>query len=276
MNELTRELLLKTRKGATASFETKQWGIVLTELGFTFQVTKTRNTVTEVKITSPLGHETLTITKQPNYRRITFYELSGWLKKFGFDLVETASVRLDMDTPEVERKLKDLYVRDLTNTGTCPVCEGNFKRNGTGLVHHGYTRPGDGMQHGDCFAVGYLPWELSPQGAQDYLQVCLRPHLDGAKAHLIVLQSGEVKKFFKQVRDPMAGPGVWNAPKITVEVTRESDAYEFESILKSKIYETERDIAWTEREITRFETRIANWKPDELPEVKHAGKFKAA
>ena len=47
-------------------------------------------------------------------------------------------------------------------------------------------------------------------------------------------------------------------------------------MLKSAIYNAERDVSWTKREIARFETRIANWKPDELPEVKHAGKFRTA
>lgn len=268
MNETTQALLLKTRKGATASFEVKQWGIVLTELGFTFQVTKTRNTVTEVKITSPLGHETLTITKQPNYRRITFYELSGWLKKFGFNLVETASVRLGMDTPEQEKKLHDLYIRDLTNTGTCAVCEGNYKRDGVGIGHHGFRRPGDGMLHGSCFAVGYLPWELSPVGAEAYIADCLVPHLEGAISHLARLNAGEITKFYRKEG--------FRENARTIEVTRESDEYQFEQLLKSAIYQAERDVKWTQNEIESFKKKVANWKPDELPEVKYAGKFKAA
>lgn len=268
MDAKLNELLLKTRKGATASFGVKEWGMVLTELGFGFQTTKTGRTVTEVKITSPLGHETLTITKEPRYRAITFYELYSWLKTYGLDLVEVSSIRLGLDTPNVEKKLKDLYERDLTNTGTCPVCEGNFK-GATSLVHHGYTRPGDGAQHGDCFAVGYECFELSPKGAIDYLARAVRPHLEDAKSKLAELQSGKVIKFFKKGY-------AWGKNAPTIEVTVESDKYEFESMLKSAIYNAERDLKWTEEEIARLEAKIANWKLDVLPEIKYAGKFKVA
>lgn len=270
MDPKTTELLLKTRKGATAAFGVAQWGTVLTECGFQFQTTKTGRTVTEVKITSPLD-TVLTITKEPRYKAITFYKLNSWLKEIGVDLVEVASVRLHLDTPEVEKALKELYVRDLTNTGTCPVCEGNFKRNITGgMVHHGYLRPGDGAQHGDCFAVGYLPWELSAEGAEAYLEQAVRPHLGNAEHYLTRLQAGEITKFFKKERP--AG-GNYQTPKVVVVVTRESNELEFERMLASAVSDTERDIAWTLKEITRLEKKIAGWKLDVLPEVKHAGKF---
>ena len=184
MNETTRKLLLKVRKGAISGFGVKQWTEVLVTLGFQVQTTKTGRTVTEIIITGPQGG-CLGLTKRPNYKHIVFYDLIPWTKGINLDLVKMASDALGMDTPDVERKLKDLYVRDLTNTGTCPVCEGNFKRDGKGgMVHHGYQRPGDGFIHGDCFAVGYQPWEISPAGAMAYLQNALRPHLEGAEHHL--------------------------------------------------------------------------------------------
>lgn len=274
MNDALKTLLLKTRKGATASFSTKEWGQVLPELGFTFQVTKTRNTVTEVKIGSPLG-EVLTITKEPHYKRISFHTLNGWLKKFGFDLVYAASVRLGIDTPEVEKKLKDLYVRDLTNTGTCPVCSGNFKRTTDGgLVHHGYQRPGDGYIVGDCFAVGYQPWELSSEGLVDFVAQVLRPNLEQTKDYLERLRSGQIKSFRKD-STTQVGNAAYRT-KITVEVTIETNKYEFERMLESAIRETEHAVERKTKQITTAEKAIADWKQDELPEVKHAGKFKSA
>ena len=271
MNDAIRDLLLKLRKNATSAWGPKQYSEAYAAIGFQVQTEKTGRSISAVVFTAPNGavHR---VEKRPNYRVVVFYDLLPWTKAQGYDVVELASKALGMDTPDVEKALKDLYVRDLTNTGTCPVCEGNFKRDGRGgMVHHGYQRPGDGFIHGDCFAVGYQAWEISPEGAVDYVAQALRPHLDGAKAYLAKLQAGEITKFFKQVRT-----GGWNSPKTTVEVTRESDSYEFESMLKSAIYNAERDVAWTEREITRIETRIANWKPDVLPEVKHAGKFRVA
>lgn len=269
MNDAIRDLLLKLRKNATSSWGPKHFAEAYAAIGFQVQTEKMGRTITAVVFTAPNG-ETLRIEKRPNYRVVVFYDLLPWTKAQGYDVVALASKALGMDTPDVERALKELYVRDLTNTGTCPVCEGNFK-GAKNLVHHGYQRPGDGFIHGDCFGVGYEAWELSPKGAIDYLAQAVRPHLEGAKAHLAKLQAGEITKFHKQVRT-----GGWNSPKTTVEVTRESDAYEFENMLKSAIYNAERDVAWTEREIARIETRITNWKPDVLPEIKHAGKFRVA
>jgi len=268
MTSTTNELLLKTRKGATASFETKQWTEVLVALGFQVCVAKTRNTITKVDITSA-GGELFTVVKEPNYRRITFYKLGSWLKSIGFDLVAETSKLLGMDTPENEKKLHDLYVRDLTNTGTCPVCEGNYKRESDGSIgHHGFRRPGDGMLHGSCFAVGFQPWELSSEGAVAYLAQAVRPHLVIAEEHLANLNAGKVTKFFRDVG--------YGQNKKTVEVTRESDEYQFEQLLRSAIYNAENDVKWTKTEIARLENRIAGWKLDILPEVKYAGKFKAA
>ena len=53
--------------------------------------------------------------------------------------------------------------------GTCPVCEGTFKTREGRMVHHGYERPGDGMIHGDCFAVNRLAYELSCDATKEFL-----------------------------------------------------------------------------------------------------------
>lgn len=41
----------------------------------------------------------------------------------------------------------------------CQVCERQQCVDSRGvMVHHGYTRPGDGWIHGDCFGVGHKPY----------------------------------------------------------------------------------------------------------------------
>lgn len=275
MDIKTQELLMKTRKGATAAFETKQWSIVLTALGFDVAVTKERNTVTEVVVTSPLTHRPSqkTFAKERDYRRIQYYDLGRWLKDIGFDLVAESSRALGLPTPEAEKALKDLYVRDLTNTGTCPVCGGNFKREaGGGIHHHGFERPGDGMLHGSCFGVGYQPWELSPQGAQDYLDKAILPHLASARDGLRHLQSGRVTKLYDQKFKWEGSRQV----RVSVDVTFESDAVRFTQLLKRAQDDAEADIRRTEATAAGFEARIQAWRLDDLPEIKHAGKFNKA
>jgi len=270
MNDATRELLLKTRKGATASFGVKQWEAVLVKCGFSFQTTTTGRTVTEVQIVSANG-ERLTIEKKPSYKRIVFYELGSWLTSIKFDLVDAASKVLGMDTPDVEKKLKDLYVRDLTNTGTCAICEGNYKRDGVNIGHHGFQRPGDGMLHGSCFGVGFLPFELSPNACEAYI-VELNKALKNAHEALENLPKSQTMTREDSKYDYALGRTIVTY----VEITRAVDSTEFERLLKSEIHRTERRIEALNYDIKVFTAKVANWKADELPEVKYAGKFKVA
>jgi hypothetical protein len=261
----TNDLLLKARKGATASFETKQWTIVLEALGFKVATEKESRTVVKAIVTAP-GGQSLTIVKEPHYRRIVWYDLPRWMKDQGFNLTEMASAVLGMDTPDEEKRLKHLYERDLTNTGTCGVCEGNFKRDGDGgLVLHGFTRPGDGMTHGRCFGVAYQPHEIAPDAAKDYLAQILRPYLAEWKNTLASLRADKVDIFY--VKE-------WNHESRAYElkkVTR-ADNYEFQKARKAEIYQAECNVGWAAIDIVRFEKKVVAWKPDDLPEVKYAAR----
>lgn len=268
MNDAIRELLLKVRKGATAGFGAKQWAESLEAMGFLVTMVTERRAVVSFSVVGPQGG-TLTITKRPGYKRIVFYDLLPWAKGINLDLVAMASEALGMDTPEVERALKDLYERDLTNTGTCPVCGGNFKRNGTGIGHHGFKRPGDGMLHGACFGVNYLPWELSPIGAQEYISFALEPTKAQAEKRLEMLTTGQITEF-------MELPPSWKTGALPETITREIDPERFARKLEQEIGSTRRYIAMLTADIKFFRAKVAGWVADELPEFKHAGKFKAA
>ena len=269
MNDTTKALLLKTRKGATAGFETKQWTEVLTALGFEVVVTKTRNTITRVVIHAP-NRNTLVIDKVSGYKRVVFYDLCRWIKseQVGLDLVELASRALGMETPENEKKLHDLYIRDLTNTGTCPVCGGNYKLDGAGIGHHGFRRPGDGMLHGSCFGVAYLPWEQSAEGALAYLDQVLKPALNRAEAFLAELPNKTTLP-----REVYLGKGAYRMEYIG---KTEENRYEFDCLMRSELYKAEAEVRHLRSEVAGFEKKTANWREDVLPEIKYAGKFKKA
>jgi len=66
--------------------------------------------------------------------------------------------------------MKDLSTRYL---GWCPVCERDIKVRDNALVHHGYQRPGHGYIVGDCFGVGYEPYEVSSRCCKEYLKLVL-------------------------------------------------------------------------------------------------------
>lgn len=54
--------------------------------------------------------------------------------------------------------------------GTCPVCSRAIAvRDGT-MVHHGYMRPGGGVQTQSCYGVNHAPYERSKEGCVAMLE----------------------------------------------------------------------------------------------------------
>lgn len=267
--EKLRVRLLKLRKGATAGFGPADWEAVLTHLGFEYEVTeKDGRRVEAVRITAPNG-ATLDVKKEANYRHIVFYgidtgdpadvrgtTLAGWAKARGYDLSDLASGALGMDTVDFERARRGYYERDYTHTGTCGVCEQNVKMTkGTEkLVHHGYQRPGDGYIRGDCFGVAYPPHELAPDAARAFLSIALRPALAGAQQYLFNLETGKVTEL-------SVGYGVQ-----TRMVTPESPSWE--DVLAGAKREMARKVESLAESVAYFEKKVAEWKLDELPQVK--------
>lgn len=79
----------------------------------------------------------------------------------------------------------------VTILGTCGVCEREIAVQDGRLVHHGYKRPGTGSIHGDCFGVGYEPYERSTKACEDYAAM-LRGSIPGMEKRITDLKSGAV------------------------------------------------------------------------------------
>lgn len=99
--------------------------------------------------------------------------------------------------------------RTLENTGTCPVCGRNIKMRDGKMVDHGF-KIGYGSRHGKCFGVGYEPMEVSPKGAEDYLD-SLRGVLANSEENLT---SATTQK------------EIWNLESIIRYVTKDIEMYE--------------------------------------------------
>lgn len=136
--------------------------------------------------------------------------------------------------------------------GTCPVCGGEQKLHRDRMVHHGYRRPGYGQIVGDCFGVGYPPYELSPEGTRAYLVEVERALRDNFRA-LRALQE----------RPPLDRHVNWmsryEAPQY--EHLTVADGARYERELEQRIQKTQHAIEELEREASRCEQLIANWQP---------------
>jgi len=151
--------------------------------------------------------------------------------------------------------------RTRENTGTCPVCFGNYKLKYGKMVLHGYTRPPSwgggrsyGPHHGECFGVGYPPYELSAEGCQAYLDKALKPSLKKARGYLRDLQSGKITQL--EVQERRRGRNM---------ETIGPDDDRWDQALDTALWHAKRSVDGLEVEIDRFGKLIKSWSPSPLP-----------
>jgi hypothetical protein len=135
--------------------------------------------------------------------------------------------------------------------GTCPVCYREQKLHKMLMVHHGYQRPGYGYIQGDCFGVGWTPFELSPDGTIAYVERVLQPQLERNQEFLQQLQAGTVTELYVKTYE---GFGRHGMKKITIE-----DGYTFKQEVRNRIKETDRLIGQLTQDIAERVAKVAQW-----------------
>jgi hypothetical protein len=81
----------------------------------------------------------------------------------------------------------------MATEGTSPVCERSIRLRAGKIVHHGYARPGRGHIVGDCYGVGFAPYEVSSDGTRAYRDRMVAAGLT-AEAFLARLESGAIEE----------------------------------------------------------------------------------
>lgn len=151
-----------------------------------------------------------------------------------------------------------------TTVGTCGVCEREIAIQDGRLVHHGYKRPGYGHIVGDCFAVGYEPYERSTAASVAY-QTMWQKQLPVLQARLADLEEGRVT-YLRKVY-PSGRRGV-----IVVEhAVGVSDCWKWEDALRNAINEARYAVKGCEAEIARMQRLIDGFEPRELGTETRAG-----
>jgi hypothetical protein len=161
--------------------------------------------------------------------------------------------------------------------GECPACFGDYVVVPTNaarlklsnaaqykMVHHGYERPGDGMIHGDCYGVGYAPFEVSCEGTKFYcgiVQNSLQMRQDVLTA-LPMLETVKVEDGSKFV-----GGRFWPVYK---EIKRGEYGFDAEIALRRRKLESQIDSA--RHHLAELNKKIANWKPQPFPRPIKKGK----
>ena len=150
-------------------------------VGWEFHVSKpVRTRTTGVRITAPNGVAE------------TFTNLGDrvWTWSYKHGLHTSAAAMLS----EAERAVPAPRQQATSDARTCPVCFRTVERVGNrrGMAQHGYSFPHHAYRQNDaCEGSGYLAWEVSPKGTQDYI-----PRLYAALAeHKADVEAGPPKVF---------------------------------------------------------------------------------
>jgi hypothetical protein len=167
---------------------------------------------------------------------------------------------------KVAKTAKDFEDRG-QRCGICPCCFGDYvadKTTGAKLVHHGYARPGDGMIHGDCYGVGYAPYEVSCEGTKMYrgiVQSSLKLRQDQlaglAKLTEIRYQTG---RGTYETR-----PGLRHGQYVPEYATAKKGSREFQQEITSQRDTLERQIGNLTRHIADLTEKITTWAPQAFP-----------
>jgi len=180
----------------------------------------------------------------------------------------------------------------MTTVGTCAICDrelavrdshGYGNLNGVlVLVHHGYQRPGDGAIHGDCFAVGREPHELSSHAAAAYRAFC-ELTLAALRKALVLAEGNGVDVYSRFEHVPVPTTAVRPEPIYCGSVKHDSGWQEaliayrrdeveprrrriFDDLRADHIVRTRHSIEWNEREIARMKVAVSTWVKKPLRE----------
>ena len=146
------------------------------------------------RITAPNGQtfDLVLDTKAVGYRNGQRFDAFLTWAKAHTDFLDQVNAALGTapHVPKSQQPRTDVHV------GMCGVCGGDFKckpEDGDHLVKHGYQRPGIGYLIGECFGVGYQPYELSADACRAF-DAYLAKTERAAQAQLALLRSGAVSE----------------------------------------------------------------------------------
>jgi hypothetical protein len=139
--------------------------------------------------------------------------------------------------------------------GTCAICNNSQVVRKGGMVVHGYQRPGHGYIIGECFGVGYAPYEISADACVAYVPV-LEAHKTKFETNLKNLVDGKIKEFRETKHN-------WRTRQDEIIVVKKGEP-RFAEILKMEINSAERQIEYVTSDIKEMNRRIKEWTPGTL------------
>jgi len=195
------------------------------------------------------GSAFITVPGAKPYSHRVLWSINRWLKN-ETDYVQRVCQLLNMEehVPAAER------TRD--NTGCCPVCFREMKLEPGNqilvMVSHGFKRPRYLGRHvGNCYGVGFPPYELSKEGVIAYINGALLIELSRVEMVIGDVESDVLNRY----------PDTWNLQAKPIERGQPR----FEECRKRYHDGLLREREFLNRHIALYQTFVDEWKPRELP-----------
>jgi hypothetical protein len=147
------------------------------------------------------------------------------------------------------------YERKVERLGECPACGNDQVVRKTGMVLHGYERPGHGYTIGRCFGVGYKPLEVSDEGLRAFIKF-----LQDVKTN----REEQVKNVATVTE--MYIPPRWRGDK--PRTLKKGVDKGFDDALKSRIALLESEIKAITQDLALCARKLETWQPRPWPRKK--------
>lgn len=131
---------------------------------------------------------------------------------------------------------------------TCPVCFRQIAVVGGTMAHHGYQRPGYGLQTASCAGIRFKPLEVSSEGLAWYIE-SLRTRLASQKRAYAERHSKPETLRARRVRN---GP--------IEQISRDDPLWP--ETFKRHVDEIQMEIGAITQALPDLEQRLADWKPE--------------
>lgn len=209
------------------------------------------------KITSPDGQEYIvTPNSDLGYDgdKTTFQDWFTWASE-NTNILELVNEILGMKA-HVKASERPRQAVGNQIIGTCAICaHEQVVRNGL-MVLHGYQRPGIGYIQGECFGVGYDPYEVSTKAIEAYIPV-LQDLKAGRQKRIADINSGKVTVFYRTLRAKNA----YTKPEMEkIEVGHR----DFDSVMNATLVNLDSEVRAITDDIAMYQKRMAAWKPGTL------------
>ena len=208
-------------------------------------------------VTSPSGNS-VTIQIHNHEGIIRSQKMWTFFYKNGLQEAAKEVVNGGIKKKEYTQKEKEF----LSRAGTCPVCERAVERRDDGMImRHGWRQSVYEIAP-PCFGWGYSPWEVSPQGAIDFLKNIETIYLPETKARLANLIKSPPDRYFNQNYKSynwmnQAQKESRGIKEFFIRGVDDMWGYHY----KRHIDEIENTISEYNKVIPEFKRRISSWKP---------------